>query len=282
MPQWKRTDNAANSVLWAVTQLNKTANASNRTSLYGNTTQNGFITGRVDGQYGVNTTEAGVASGGLAKGIVILAGTGYIANATVTITAVNGGSVAVANATSNSTGKISALNVANNGLGFKVQPTVAISAPANTTFNANSAVVSGPNGGANSIITISSAPFFVVGDHVKYQVATNNTAISGLISGNIYHIQFANSTVVALAESASGSRITLTKGLTQTGHALTGVNATGAFSIAGAKNTGLAHAGWVLRTTGTGGRAGRVTTETLVAMGSMTSDGSDDSIYPDS
>ena len=87
---------------------------------------------------------------------------------------------------------------------------------------------------------------------------------------------------MALAESASGSRITLTKGLTQTGHALTGVNATGAFSIGGAKNTGLAHAGWVLRTTGTGGRAGRVTTETLVAMGSMTSDGSDDSIYPDS
>ena len=282
MPQWKRTDNAANSVLWAVTQLNKTANASNRTSLYGNTTQNGFITGRVDGQYGVDTTEAGIASGGLAKGIVILAGTGYIANATVTITAVNGGSVAVANATGNSTGKISALNVANNGLGFKVQPTVTVAEPANTTFNANSAVVSGPNGGANSVITISSAPFFVAGDSVKYFVATNNTAITGLTANSSYFIQFANSTVVALANSAAGSRITLTKGLSQTGHSLRGVQATGVFSIAGAKNTGLAHAGWVLRTTGTGGRAGRVTTETLVAMGSMTSDGSDDSIYPDS
>ena len=282
MPQWKRTDNAANSVLWAVTQLNKTANASNRTSLYGNTTQNGFITGRVDGQYGVDTTEAGIASGGLAKGIVILAGTGYIANATVTITAVNGGSVAVANATGNSTGKISALNVANNGLGFKVQPTVTVAEPANTTFNANSAVVSGPNGGANSVITISSAPFFVAGDSVKYFVATNNTAITGLTANSLYFIQFANSTVVALANSAAGSRITLTKGLSQTGHSLRGVQATGVFSIAGAKNTGLAHAGWVLRTTGTGGRAGRVTTETLVEMCSMTSDGSDDSIYPDS
>lgn len=31
-----------------------------------------------------------------------------------------------------------------------------------------------------------------------------------------------------------------------------------------------------------GGRANRVMTETLVAMGSLTSDGSDDSIYPDS
>jgi hypothetical protein len=35
-----------------------------------------------------------------------------------------------------------------------------------------------------------------------------------------------------------------------------------------------AHTGWVLRKAGTGGRANRVTTEVLVAMGSMTGDGS--------
>jgi hypothetical protein len=33
------------------------------------------------------------------------------------------------------------------------------------------------------------------------------------------------------------------------------------------------HAGWVIRTAGTGGRAGRVHIETIVAMGSMTGDG---------
>lgn len=42
-----------------------------------------------------------------------------------------------------------------------------------------------------------------------------------------------------------------------------------------------AHAGWVLRTEGTGLRAGRVTYETLVAMGSMSGDGSDDTYAPD-
>jgi len=46
-----------------------------------------------------------------------------------------------------------------------------------------------------------------------------------------------------------------------------------------------AHAGWILRTAGTGGRAGRVKTEVLVAMGSMTGDGSasanDDVIFQD-
>lgn len=40
------------------------------------------------------------------------------------------------------------------------------------------------------------------------------------------------------------------------------------------------HAGWVLRKVGSGGRAGRVTEETLVAMGSMTGD-SEDTVYPD-
>jgi hypothetical protein len=42
-----------------------------------------------------------------------------------------------------------------------------------------------------------------------------------------------------------------------------------------------AHAGWVLRKAGTGGRANRVQTEVLVAMGSMTSDGADDTIFQD-
>ena len=46
------------------------------------------------------------------------------------------------------------------------------------------------------------------------------------------------------------------------------------------------HAGWVLRKVGTGGRSGRVQCETLIAMGSMTGDGSasanDDVVFADS
>lgn len=42
----------------------------------------------------------------------------------------------------------------------------------------------------------------------------------------------------------------------------------------------VAHTGWVLRTEGTGGRAGRVMTEVLVA-GGITGDASDDAKYPD-
>lgn len=48
-----------------------------------------------------------------------------------------------------------------------------------------------------------------------------------------------------------------------------------------AVGNGATHAGWVLRTTGSGGRAGRVQEETLIAMGSLSSDASDDTTYPD-
>lgn len=44
--------------------------------------------------------------------------------------------------------------------------------------------------------------------------------------------------------------------------------------------SGPAHAGWVLRTEGSGGRAGRVFYETLVAMGSMSGD-AEDVVAPD-
>lgn len=59
-----------------------------------------------------------------------------------------------------------------------------------------------------------------------------------------------------------------------------GVDATEQAVVSANANVG-SHAGWIVRTAGTGGRAGRVTTETIVAMGSMTSDAEDDDTLPD-
>lgn len=63
----------------------------------------------------------------------------------------------------------------------------------------------------------------------------------------------------------------------------------GQFGVSGAEAQALragggakvAHAGWVLRTVGSGGRAGRVQNETLVAMKTISTDGSDDAVMPD-
>lgn len=58
MAQWGNTDDAANSVLWAASQLNKPANTTNQTALFGNTTADAFVTGATIGQYGVGVQEA--------------------------------------------------------------------------------------------------------------------------------------------------------------------------------------------------------------------------------
>jgi len=60
----------------------------------------------------------------------------------------------------------------------------------------------------------------------------------------------------------------------ETGTELYG-NANGVFLADAAEtavSTNITHAGWIKRTVGTGGRSGRVTTETLVAMSSFVGD----------
>jgi len=292
MGQWGNTDVAGNSVLWGITGFNGAPNTTNRSAFYGNVTPDAFTTGETIGQFGANAVEMGVASGPVAQIIITNAGTGYVSNSTITFTG-GGGTSAAATGTANSFGKISGSAISNAGTAYGTNPTISFAAPANTAFNANSAVTggTGPQNiyDANSTIgftTVSSefrTAIFKVGDTVKYRVDAGNTANIGLTNETIFFVQHANTTKIALAATSGGDRITLTKGLTEnTGHFLQGTTATGAAVVGGAKNKGVTHAGWNVRTVGTGGRAGRVQYETLVAMGSITGDGSDDTILPDS
>jgi hypothetical protein len=285
MSQWKNDDSAANSVLWAVAGYNSPANTTTQAAFFGNTTVDSFTTGMKIGQFGVDTAEMAAAgnlegAAGDASGIITYAGSGYTADAAVTLTATNGGSGATSNAHANTTGKIDLLYANQVGTGYKTAPTVAIAAPANTTFNANTGVTGGTGAGANNVITLSSASKFVANDAISYYVATGNTAVSPLVSGTKYYVQFANATVVALSTTVGGSRIALTPSATsETGHGLQGDTATGIFNVTGSGRS-VAHAGWVVRKEGTGGRVGRVQYETLVAMGSMTGD-AEDKEFPD-
>jgi len=72
--------------------------------------------------------------------------------------------------------------------------------------------------------------------------------------------------------------LNLLHGATVTGNGISSGAVTVNLDGNDASNKG-AHAGWVLRKVGTGGRAGRVQVETLVAMGSMTGDGADDTQF---
>lgn len=120
-----------------------------------------------------------------------------------------------------------------------------------------------------------------VDDYVTYAAASGNTALTGLTSGSKYYVVSSNSTTVSLSATKGAAAIVVTPGASETGHSVTGETATGTLTVGGGSNKGIPHTGWVLRTEGTGGRAGRVQYEVLVAMSEVTNDASDDTILPD-
>lgn len=280
MAQWGNTDDAANSVLWATALVNLTPNTTNQSALFGNTTVGAFIANEAVGQFGLDATEIRVSGNAAVQQYIITnPGSGYAANAAVTVANTTGGANTQAANSTATGGRVTAVTANVVIAGYSSAPAVTIAAPAAQNFNANSAVTN-----ATDAIAISSAnSIFLAGDRVTYTVAAGNTALTNLTSGATYFIKTSNSTAVTLTDVPNGNTIDLTKGLTETGHSLTGETATAVAELTEVGYTkGAAHTGWVMRTVGTGGRAGRVQYETLVAFGgNFSTDASDDAILPD-
>jgi hypothetical protein len=152
------------------------------------------------------------------------------------------------------------------------------------------------------------ASTLAVGDRVKITGTNTGTGtITGYATGTTYKV----SAVTGTSPSVTGFTLTTEAavaivttagtlvGLTYTTETVIDISGTGnnaqyfeiqaaadqATAVAdlgsGAGGIKATHAGWVKRTVGTGGRAGRVQTEVLVAMGSITGDQADDIQYPD-
>lgn len=223
--------------------------------------------------FGVDTTEVNVSNGAVREAVITFAGSGYSSNGTLTVSG-GDGTTAVSGNAFVSGGRVTQVKFSNNGIGYTTLPTFTISAPAAISFNALTAVSN-----TNDTITLTSANSkFLVGDRATYLVAAGNTAVGGLSNNSTYYVSFANTTVIALSATSGGANIDLTASVTETGHTLTGETATAVPILSGKKID--AHAGWVRRTVGTGGRAGRVHYETLVAMGSIAGD-AEDNVFPD-
>lgn len=288
MPLWGKSDASSNAVLFAPSRVNKTPNTGNAAALYNNTTPNAYFSGATVGLYGVSAAEAAATGDNLAEITISFAGSGYTANAAVTVGEAVGGTNATANATANATGRISAVNIVGAGAGYRSNPSVTIAAPAALTFSGNSTGVVVGNSTSKGFILLGAANVAVLanGDAVKYLVGTGNTAIGGLANNTTYYVTVANSTAIQLSsddeDQAGGVYINLASvaATAQAGHSLTGETAVAAASLDGGKNKGVL-AGWNLRTVGSGGRAGRVQYECLVAMRNITGDGSDDGKLPD-
>ena len=179
-------------------------------------------------------------------------------------------------------GVVTGITVTAVGSDYQSTPSVTIAAPAEDTFNAQSAVST-----ANDTITLSSHAFNT-GDAVTYS-DKGGTVIAGLTDGGTFFIIKVDANTVKLATTASnavaGTAIDITAGSSEN-HGLTGATATAVASLGlgvdGDDNRReVAHVGWVKRTVGTGGRAGRVHYETLVAASSISGD-AEDIATPDS
>lgn len=236
-------------------------------SMYGNTTVGAYINNMAVGVFGVTTGMLNTIGGNVDITFVTYPGTGYGANtANFTPTAVNGGSGASINAVANSMGKISSLNIVSAGSGYIKSPTLSIPAPASITVYANSTTV---NTSSNTILLSTANSRFQPTDRLFYSVPTGNTPIVGLTGNTYYYVTFSNTTAIAVANTVGGANLQLTANGTSTeSHSIVGDTALGYVDVSSGYPQ-VSHAGWVVRREGTGGRAGRIHYETLVAFGSL-------------
>ena len=187
-------------------------------------------------------------------------------------------------------GKVSKVAITAVGSAYTAAPTITFAAPATETVDASDAGVCIL---ASDEIVVASAFYGCIasGDPVTYAHG-GGTAIVGLTTATGYFlIKSATANRVSLAltktNATAGTKIAFTAVGVGTAHTLIGQTPTATATLGMGTPGGTVgesegfHVGWVKKTIGTGGRAGRVQYETLVAASSITGD-AEDLATPDS
>ena len=262
MALWSNTDANTSAPKYAVAGgLGVSANGF---TLYANTTADAFVTNATIGVFGVAANEK-QGNGNVSSVSVVTAGDSAFGLPTVTITGAN-----TTQATATVNVKVVGVTIVTAGTGYANGNTFFVHAGANTTRGV--LTVTNVDGSGNVLaVSITTAG--------KYSTVTNanlNTFTANTGSGNGFtaNVRFGieSVTVNATGEGYNGGTV----GATATGNGL--ANSSLGVTLSGQEgSTKSALAGWNLRKEGSGGRAGRVHYECLVAMGSMTGDGPDDS-----
>ena len=188
-------------------------------------------------------------------------------------------------------GEVIRVDIAGAGSAYTSAPTVTIAAPTTETLNLGSSSII--TDGTDEV-TVSGGFYGAIktGDKVAYADGGGTAPTGFTDETNYFLIKSANSNKVLIASTREnaleGTNITIATGSgTGSGHTFIGETPTATATLGlgtpGTDTGGreIAHVGWVKRTVGTGGRAGRVHYETLVAASSITGD-SEDLITPDS
>lgn len=273
-PQWGATDNASNSVLWSPTEFGLAPTRANANTLFGNSTADAYVTGETVGLYAVDATE--IAVQGLKLGSVAINGPGtggsYVPGDVLTVE--NTGATYSVGATANVTAtEVRTAAVAAGGTGYANGDTVRLA----TGSGSNNGIFTVTTGAADTIVAsvaLTNRGTFTTNPTLSGGATAN---VTGTGSGCTLTVTTRVKSVAVINQGAYSVAPTEVAANIPTGGSGTG--ATLALTYANAGSKGVAHTGWVVRQEGTGGRAGRVLTEVLVA-GGITSD-TDDLIYPD-
>jgi len=228
--------------------------------------------------YGVDTTEVAV-SGKVVNLQIGSAGTGYVENPGLTFAAAPGGGTTATGTATVTGGVVTAVAITGAGAGYTSVPAVTIAPPVMTvptaSVNTSGDTITYNSHGQNT------------GDAVTYRNG-GGTTLAGLTNNTVYYIIKLTANTFKLAASAADALVPTPIDLTGTGNNAqnflinAGTTATAAADLSiGTGGRAVTHSGWVRRTVGTGGRAGRVFYETLVATNTIVADSADDAVLPD-
>jgi hypothetical protein len=266
MAQWGNTDDAANSVYWANTTLNVDEN---QTELFANTTMSASIANIAVGVFGVATDEM-EGDSSIATVTVATSGNGYSVIPTIAF----GDSGSGTGATATATAKLVFIEVgtaldADAGTGYANGDVIKLDG-GTSTATANATVTTGASNTSVVSLTIVNA-----GSYSALPTLTGGatTAETGTGSGLLVNSSFGLNDVTVTDGGSNYTSPTVT--VANTGGTV-GTVATATATKSSTEADAVTHAGWVLRTEGSGGRAGRVHYETLVAMSSISNDSDKD------
>ena len=177
-------------------------------------------------------------------------------------------------------GEVTAITVSNGGSDYQSLPAITVEVPKMTI--PTSAVNAGTN-----VITFTGHGLSDT-DQITYNQVGGGTLMTNVTDGQTVFVRDKTANTFKIAATSGGTAINIGTGHNaQTFTIVTGATQATAVASQGLGSDGdtnaseVAHIGWVKKTVGTGGRAGRVHYETLVAASSISGD-AEDVATPDS
>ena len=188
-------------------------------------------------------------------------------------------------------GKVTGITVTNVGSDYQTLPTITVAAPGGTgslNLTSSSVLITGTDeivipSALYAVLTTGDAMTYAEGGSGNQADLTDGTVYFAIKSGTSNRMKLATTYANAVAGTAIDLTAVASGG---TAHSFTGGTAVATATLGlgqdGDSNISeIAHVGWVKKTVGTGGRAGRVHYETLVAASSIRGD-AEDVATPDS